>query len=161
MSVYIPKHFKAQELVSRTVYQRILNSFKNNTDELIFSRFDDRLLYTLDQQWEYYNGNGQKHSIIINDWLFGGSRQFSGFRASYDNFKSGEWSLHRYFKAFDYLVGGVPAAEVRQDIKKNQWQERNKYITAIEDFPGMDWTHIDSRNWNKQKSGLYIFNKPG
>lgn len=142
---YTPKYFKSYELVDKTTYQKRL--------DFSYQLIDSRILWTIDKLREYFNS-----SIIINNWKFGGNREWSGFRTKESPYYS-PYSQHTTGRAIDFIVRDVNSKLVREEIKNNINKDVFKYITAIEDFDGMDWAHIDCRNWNKKENGLLIFNK--
>jgi len=83
-------------------------------------------------------------SVIINTWVSGGERNWSGIRTPDSPYYSAT-SQHPYGRASDKIFT-VSAEEVREYIKMN-W--RTLGITCIED--GVDWVHSDVRYWNKDE----------
>lgn len=131
--MYKPKHFKAQELVPKHIFE--LRGEKSL--ELI----DERVIITLDTLRELLG-----KPITVNNWLWGGNRNWSGLRTAgfYSSIEAFEKSLsqHKYGRAVDFLVKGMSADEVREFIYKNK--EKFPYITFIE--TEISWVHIDVRN---------------
>lgn len=81
-------------------------------------------------------------SVTINNWWFGGNREWSGLRTKESPYYS-PTSQHSFGRASDKLFTHAPAERVRQYIKDN-WKELG--ITCIEE--GVSWVHSDVRNWN-------------
>ena len=102
---YIPKHFKAYELVDRKTY--------SIRGEKSFELIDSRILYTIDMLREYYGV-----SIIINNWKFGGEREWSGLRTKESPYYS-DYSQHSFGRAVDFLIKGIDSKIVRNNIKNN------------------------------------------
>lgn len=127
MAVYIPKHFAAHELVPEHVYRA--------RGEKSFELLDDRLLITLDQLRDCFG------SITVNNWFWGGNRQWSGLRTEKSPYGS-MFSQHRFGRAADCIFKDFRAEEVRQQVLKNP--DRFPHITFIE--LDIDWFHFDVRN---------------
>lgn len=109
--------------------------------------------------------NVVKVKVVINDWLYGGSKQQRGYRNPAQYAKGGQFektplseSQHRRGNAFDcdiilvYKDGReveVSQAELHQIIKANWLEFKNNGLTtieALEDAP--TWLHSDCRNTN-------------
>lgn len=127
--LYKPKYFKLIELVDKYTYSR----FK----EKAWSFLDPYALQALDNIREYFNS-----PVTVNTWSFGGDFQYRGFRPKHCDIGA-DYSFHRYGKAFDYDVKGVPAEEVRQTIIKNKDKDEFKLITCLE--ADVNWVHMDVR----------------
>lgn len=95
---------------------------------------DERLLMTIDAMREHY-----KRAITINNWYTGGSFRNRGFRPMTGNVGA-KYSQHRFGRAVDLDVYGIPAEQVRNDIRSGLFPE----ITCIE--KDVNWVHIDVRN---------------
>jgi hypothetical protein len=147
LTSYTPKYFKPYEFVDRETY-RIRGA---RSLQLI----DVRLLWTMDAIKEYF---GVEFSVTINDWYWGGKREWSGLR-TYGSPYYSPYSQHSFGRAIDFLISGHNANYIRLCIKKDPNNPAFKYITAIEDFEGMTWIHIDVRTWNKKRNGLLIFDR--
>lgn len=142
---YKPEHFNLHELVSADSYNRLSHAH-------LWGIFNPLLLWTIDQIREFYN-----KPMTINNWFYGGDRQYSGLRMPGEYPASGSLSQHRFGNAVDFYIKGIEPAEIRQDIKENPNNDIFQFITAIEDFNGMNWVHIDMRNWDKDNNGLLVF----
>lgn len=105
---YKCKKFKLEELLDKLTFTTLKNS-----DQLWkgWSKFDDRLLKLIDLLRIKLN-----KSITINDWLWNGKRQWSGYRPYGTPYYS-EWSQHSSGQAIDILVKGMSAVDVREFIK--------------------------------------------
>ncbi|MBY8157108.1 D-Ala-D-Ala carboxypeptidase family metallohydrolase [Vibrio fluvialis] len=131
--MYQPEHFKPQEYVSETLYKR--RGAKS------LELMDERILKTMDTLRERLGA-----PITINNWLWGGDRNQSGLRDDSfyksDSAYADSLSQHKYGRAVDFLVKGIPAHEVRKHILENR--ELYPAITFLE--VGINWVHIDCRN---------------
>lgn len=127
--MYTTKWFKIEELVPPQVY-------KDRGDKA-WQLLDDRLLMTLDRLREKYG------SMTINNWSYGGNREWSGLRTSDSPYYS-KYSQHTYGKAFDIIFKHVTAEKVRQDISANPDAFAFELINSFEE--GTSWLHIDCRN---------------
>jgi hypothetical protein len=142
---YTPKYFKSYELVDRATYSK--------RGKLSYQLIDARILYTMDMIKEYF---GVEHSVTINNWYWGKNREWSGLRIYGSPYYS-LYSQHSLGRAIDFIIDGIDAKYIRTCIINNPNHKAFKYITAIEDFAGMSWVHIDCRNYDKKKNGLLIF----
>lgn len=140
--MYIPKHFKAYELLPKDFYE----SHTIKGDQLWWM-FDSRILITGDALRERYG------KILMNTWFWGGAHQYRGWRP-FDCEIGAELSQHKFGRACDWEFVDVTAEEVRQDIKKHPGQF--PYVTCIEE--GVSWLHGDCRNWDRNKHGILYVN---
>jgi len=133
------KYFKIHELVPPAIYQ--------SRGEKAWELIDVNLIKLLDELRESY---GQ---ATINDYLFGGSRMWSGLRTADSPYFS-VTSQHSFGRAVDIIFKDISAEEVRQSMLKNEskWLSIYPYITLEDD---VNWTHIDVRN-NPEK-GIRLF----
>ena len=138
---YKPKHFKIQEFVDKATYTRY--------GESSIRFMDTRILITADKVREYFG-----KSMTINNWSWGGDRNWSGLRTPNSSYYS-MYSQHSYGRAIDFLISGVSAEEVRAEILKKPWHSAFKYITTLED--DVSWVHADIRAHNKKKDGILLF----
>lgn len=81
--------------------------------------------------------------VTVNDWQWGGRRQWSGLRTA-DSPHYSPFSQHSFGRAFDCLIKGVSANDARQAIRDGQEHGKFQFITAIE--VGVNWLHFDCRN---------------
>ena len=127
--MYKCKHFKIYELVDPVTYEI--------RGEKAWELLDDRALKTLDAIRDYFGV-----PITVNDWKWGGKRQWSGLRTAESPYYS-PYSQHSFGRAFDCLVSGMAAQDVREAILKNR-TKHFPYITGIE--LDVNWLHFDCRN---------------
>lgn len=135
--MYKPKYFILEELVSRKAFETI------NHDQL-WSIFDPNLLRAADWIKETFSLNSP---VTINNWKWGGNRQFSGLRQSGDDYYS-PTSMHSAGKALDMIFKNKTAEEIRQAIRDFEYKGNIvPYITRIEDE--VTWLHIDTKSTGK------------
>ena len=139
---YKPVHFDTEELVDPYTFA--------HKGESSLGTMDVRILITADKIREYFG-----KSMTINNWKWGGPREWSGLRTKDSTYYS-PYSQHSFGRAIDFLIEGIDAQEVRDEIKKNQDNDAFKYITRMEEFKTMSWVHVDCMNWNREK-GIYVF----
>ncbi|MEH6347773.1 MAG: hypothetical protein V7785_21945 [Bermanella sp.] len=125
-----------KELVSRRVFE--------DRGEKAWALLDERALKTLDQLREKFG------PITINDWSWGGSNEYRGFREPDCKIGAG-YSQHRFGRAFDCQFNGVSAFEVRKQILSNP--QDFPFITSLE--MNVSWLHFDVRNY---AHGILKFN---
>ena len=128
-SMYIPKHFLAQELVPPEIYE--LRGQKSI--ELI----DERVLITLDTLRETFG------ICTVNDWSFIPNGQFtqSGLRTIHSEDYSAT-SQHTFGRAMDCKFDGYSSEYVRKEVI--EYKDHFPYITFIEN--DVSWFHFDVRN---------------
>ncbi len=128
---YVPTFFQPFELVPKEFYE----TFKD-FPRRIWSMFDSRTLFTGDAIRRRYG------KMIANDWYWGGSNQYRGWRP-FDCPVGAEYSQHKRGAALDLVPVETAVEEIREDIKKRK-DLLFKYITCIEE--GVPWLHFDCRN---------------
>ena len=84
--------------------------------------------------------------VTINNYLSGGSYQYSAFRDSACTIGATN-SQHRHGRAIDFRIQGMSPMEIRADIIKNFDLYRTTGLTTIEGGTPT-WTHIDCRYTN-------------
>lgn len=130
--MYIPRYFKAHEVVPPDVYR--------NRGIKSFQLIDDRLLKLADYLREEFG------SITVNNYNFGGTRTQSGLRTP-DQSHYRLYSQHSYGRALDMIFNERNAQEVREYLKDNQ--DLICTIFQIEGFTveeNVSWLHLDLRN---------------
>ena len=132
---YRCKHFIIQELVPPQVYEA--RGYK--AWELI----DVRLLMTLDRLRNRFG------SMKINDWKWGGNREWSGLRTPNSPYYS-PYSQHTFGRAADILFADITAEEVRQEILADPDNSSFDLIYSME--LATSWLHIDVRNATRIKT---------
>jgi len=125
-------HFRLEELVPKPVFDKL--------GEKCWWLFDSRLLYTADCIWEFFN-TIKKTPIICNDYLWGGSHQYRGFRPS-DCDIGAEFSGHKRGSVLDSVSPVFSAKFMREKIIENN--RLFPYISRIED--DVDWLHVETTN---------------
>jgi len=130
--MYKCRHFKIQELVPKHVYE--------DRGGKAWELLDDRALITLDCLHDKYG------TMTINNWLWGGGRQWSGFRTP-DSPHGTNYSQHRLGGAFDVIFKYHNAEHVRNEVLANpDWFP---LITSLE--LDVSWFHFDTRNCKRIK----------
>lgn len=125
--MYKPKFFRVEELVPRHVFQA--------RGAAAIELIDERVLITLDALREKFG------PITVNNWVWGGNRQWSGLRTEQSPFGTA-FSQHRFGRAVDCIFRNVTAEEVRQYILANP--DEFPLITFVE--LDVSWLHFDVRN---------------
>jgi len=137
----ISKYFDLRELIPKEIYDKL------GDDSTRF--INKQIPIVLDFFRDYF-----AHKIIINDWLYGGEFNYSGFRPS--SCKVGaELSSHKLGCAMDLKFDGIKDYKsIIQTIKDNWYSVFKKCgVTAIEE--GTEgWLHV-STEWTN-KPGLVI-----
>lgn len=140
--IYKPKYFRIEELVPRDFFEA-----NQNRGDHLWLIFDYRVLWTLDRLREEYG------PMILNDWCWGGSNQYRGWRP-FDVEIGAYLSQHKFGRAGDPIFRNHSAEKVRQDILETQNAGHFKYITCIE--VDVFWFHFDVRNWKRDKYGIKV-----
>jgi hypothetical protein len=112
--MYQPKHFKPQELVDRHYYAR----FGERAVEFI----DGRILRIVDAVRDLFGV-----PVYVNDWVFDGDIQYRGLRSFYCNVGA-HYSMHKYGRAIDFVVQGVPSFQVRDRLVKEYRLRRSPFV---------------------------------
>ena len=134
------KLFRIQEVVPEHIY--------NLRGEKAWELIDDRLIQTMDTLKTIF----PEGSMTINNWLWGGNRNWSGLRTP-DSPDYSETSQHSSGRAFDCVFSDYDEATVRKFIIDNP--QMFIHVTGIEDFDGMTWVHVDVRN--TADGGIRVF----
>ena len=144
--MYQPLHFELYELLPRGFYTKWYPKRENKLWQL----FDSGILITIDKLRRRYG------KIYINDWYWNG-KDFSQWRGlrTFESPYGTELSQHRFCRAVDLIMWEVLAEKVRKDIIADPFCDDFLHIIGIE--KDVSWLHIDTRNWNKTKYGLYLF----
>ncbi|MFA6128775.1 MAG: D-Ala-D-Ala carboxypeptidase family metallohydrolase [Bacteroidales bacterium] len=116
----------------------------------IYEHFVDKSIWFIDpkivQMAQFIRDRFGK-PITINNYLTGGSYQYSAFRDSACTIGATN-SQHRHGRAIDFRIQGMSPMEIRADIIKNFELYRASGLTAIEGGTPT-WTHIDCRFTNQ------------
>jgi hypothetical protein len=144
-SIYIPQHFRPEELVPPDLFK------VEGADSV--RRFDPKILQAADLLREKYG------PCIINNWNDGGDLEQRGFRT--DPKVGAPKSAHRVGMALDLTFFHVAAAKIRGDIRDGLVPEIRGLVTRIEN--GTSWLHIDCKACEPEaltefnKSGIHFF----
>ena len=154
-NIYRPKHFQAEELVSKAVFEQLGSA-------RVLRYFDPRILMMADKLAEKFcfDQNGKKiGTASINNWKWGGKFQFSGLRMPGEpHYK--QFSDHSYGRALDIRFSSADAQTVRDYIEANP--KEFPFITFIEEGQSITWLHISCSNlagfgYKVQKADSLIF----
>ena len=132
MNCYKPKYFILQEWLPKDFYEQNISRYGDR----LWLMFDDRILWTYDRLRERYG------RIIMNDWFWGGRHQYRGWRP-FDCPVGAKLSQHKFGRAGDGIFL-QPAANIRQDILYDEFDNDFQYISVIE--KDVSWLHLDCRN---------------
>ncbi|HBP66240.1 MAG TPA: hypothetical protein DD730_18765 [Desulfosporosinus sp.] len=126
--MYIPRNFKAHELVDQKTYEHFGQS--------AFQLFRDDILRGLDELRDLVN-----RPLIVNNWKDGGQYEWSGLR-TIDCYTGAKWSPHRLGAAFDIKCPTMGVTELQKFILQQSANGNLKTITRME-LNTPTWTHID------------------
>ena len=144
MGMYTAKHFTLEELVPPEIF-----THWEQRQYLLWMLFDIEALQTLDLLRARYG------PCTVNDWRWGGSFQFSGWRP-WTCPEGAKLSQHKFGRAFDCKFQRVSAEEVREDVIRSQGDEAFAFIHRIEAFDGMGWFHFDTGNHRRAERGIQV-----
>lgn len=130
--IYKCKHFAIHELVPSQVF--------NDRGEKAWQLMDERLLITLDRLRDQFG------PMTINNYYFGGDREWSGLRTKDSPFYS-PYSQHSFGRAADCLFKNISTDAVRRTILGDQENPDFELIGSIE--LGVSWLHFDVRNCDR------------
>jgi hypothetical protein len=141
--MYKLKHFAISELVDRPTFEKYLGRYGSAANDWIQGNIlDERLMRLIDVLWEDFNTNLPGWSMTINNWMWGGPREYSGWRSP-DCELGASMSQHRFGRAVDIIPSGLSAEGIRSHLVCNQ------NITRYQDIGGLElsvsWLHIDVR----------------
>ena len=127
-------YFKTYEFVDRETYER--------WGEKSIWFIDNRIVTLMNKLREEFGV-----PITINNWYWGGDREWSGLRTPRSPYYS-TYSQHSFGRAIDFLVKGKTADEVRDLIE--EWYNLGhlgfEYNITMEYGDRITWVHIDIRN---------------
>ena len=131
--IYKPKCFEIHELVDPQTYHKF-------GEEKSWWFITEKVLRFIDLMRDTYG------PIQINDWFWGGSYKWSGFRTPDSPWYS-YWSQHSRGNAVDMkFMGDITSEEVREDLK-SRWECFGSYPITVE--KNVSWTHVDLRPQEK------------
>lgn len=124
------KHFKIHELVPPKTYTRF--------GEKAWWFIDPVLIDLIDAMRDEFG------RATINNYKWGGDRQWSGLRSSDSPWYS-PYSQHSFGRAADIIFNDISADDVRKAMTQNpeKWLAIAPSITLEED---VSWVHVDVRN---------------
>jgi len=131
--MYRCKHFAIHELVPPQVYEE--------RGELAWELLDDRMLKAAD------NCRARFGKMTINNYFWGGKREWSGLRTPDSPFYS-KYSQHTFGRAFDAIFANVSSEHVRKEILTHP--QLFPYLNSIE--LNVSWLHGDTRNCERIKT---------
>lgn len=150
MTLFIPKNFKAQELVDKATYEKF--------GESAFRYFRPEILKALDWIHDHYPvsefmSNGSR-IITVNGWAYGGQNQWRGLRLPRcKEYK--EWSAHNG-AAIDFSANGCTDDNMRKWILEIHEGARmlgqlDHPILGIRrmEIGTQGWVHIDCLEHNE------------
>ena len=127
--MYQCKHFAIHELIPPHLFEKFR--------ERGWRFLDERLCKTLDDL------RGMFGHMTVNDYYWGGKREWSGFRTPDSPYYS-VGSGHSIGASADCLFRGHSADEVRRKIFESPDLKEFRYITELE--LGISWFHFSVRN---------------
>lgn len=131
------EHFRIQELVPQREYQ----DFGMNCVWML----DPVAVGVLKLMRRVYG------PITVNDWLWGGDFEFSGYRPP-DCGIGAHYSQHKFGRAFDVKSDNYSPDQIREGIINNQELWLNAGLTTIESGDIAEtWVHFDTRPTNMDK----------
>ena len=133
------KFFKLHELVPP-------NILKLFNEEAAWGILDPKLIQMIDKIKETFPDG----SMTINNYFWGGDREWSGLRTTDSSYYSVR-SQHALGKASDAIFSHYPIKEVRDYIIEHP--EEFTQVGGIE--LGVSWLHIDTRNRVDNKIKLF------
>ena len=129
---YRCRYFSLHELLPPDVYYA--------RGEMGWQLLDERLLRAIDALRDRYG------PMIVNNWRWGGNRQWSGLRTPDSPYYS-PYSQHTFGRAADCLFSETTAQEVRREILDYPDDDAHKLIQSVE--LDVSWLHIDVRNCDR------------
>jgi hypothetical protein len=151
--MYYSKYFDLEEFIDRETFHDI-------PEWKLWFAMDSRVLRIADILRE------ELGPTTINNWKWGGNRQWSGFRPYGTPYYS-QWSQHSYGRATDSLFKQCTPRQARDAIKdmlaKGKFRGITKCITCEETKSYRDngkspltWVHWDIRNNKPGYNEFYI-----
>ena len=131
--LYTAKHFVTQEFVPPEIY--------NVYGEKSLWFVDYRVRWTADAIRQYFGV-----PVTANNWhRKSGGYRYRGFRPPACE-TGAALSQHKFGRALDCDVQGIPAEQVRKEIVDKKDEPAFRYITCIE--ADVNWLHFDCRDVN-------------
>ena len=136
--MYVPKHFELHEYLPKSLYNHLRQRGRLDRG---WELLDDRLLRLDDQLREKFG------KITINNWYWGGDREWSGIRTP-DSAYFSPTSQHTYGRASDKLFRDNTITHVRSYILENP--DEFPLLMSLE--LDVTWLHSDVRNCKRIKT---------
>jgi hypothetical protein len=153
-------NFDLREFVSRAVYNRwgIKSRWFVRQEMVDLAEFYKS--FFTEYYKKKYPGKVKTVLVVINNWHYGGSKQYSGYREDAYYLRNGlveikSGSQHRFFNGFDaeFIIVfndgtrvEVDYKEIHEVIKKNEALFMEKGLTTVEDVSvATGWLHSDGR----------------
>lgn len=134
-------YFRLEEFIPKEVYNR----FGDNSIWFVDKRIIDLANFVRSRFGK---------SMTINNWHSGGNLNNRGFRTP-DSAVGGQFSQHKFGRAFDFNIAGVTPQEIYKDLLANSSLYIKAGLTTAEDIAYTpNWTHFDIREHKEQ--GLKI-----
>jgi hypothetical protein len=143
--MYIPKFFKAYELVPPEIYKIY------GEDSLMF--ISEEMKETIDAIRVFFTDqSGKDTKVHVNNWFWNGPYKSRGYRDPFTDVVA-KFSQHKFGRAIDFTVSGWFADDVR-----NRIEDFSKHFPHIHRMErDVSWVHIDSHPDYKDKR-IYLFN---
>ena len=138
--VKICKHFAFEELFPRLMIGTM-------SKEQLRALMDRRILIAADYLRDRFG------SCMINDWMFGGTRELCGYRPANCGVGAKN-SQHMHGRAIDAHFRDITAYEIRAQMRLDPEQFLAAGITRVED--DVSWLHVDCAA-TTNSSQIYFF----
>lgn len=140
-------HFRTEELVDRQTYERM--------GDAALDLFTPTALAALEDLRAFFN-EFRPTSIMVNNWPFGGTLQWRGYRTREKAAQLGSPnSQHAAGNAFDCNVSGYTAEQARRKILTRQDHPLLRKITRLE--ADVRWLHFDCKPLAANQRRIYVF----
>lgn len=151
----LSKNFDIEEFVPRSTYDKYgENARWFISPKMVKCAEFYKSFFTNYYKNKYGNENVKSVSIVINNWSYGGSKQYSGYRPP-DYTEGAKESQHRHHNAFDCEIVVVfydgkreeaNYTEIHKVIKDNEAEFMANGVTTVEDVTiAKGWLHTDFR----------------
>lgn len=145
MEPYLCRFFRIEELVPKEIYDQFKSAGR---EQSLWWLFDYNALRMIDSIRGFYGV-----PATINNWHVGGDWHYRGFRP-HDCKVGAKYSQHKFGRAFDMNLKGIPADQIRADMRSKTGSPTFMEVSACED--GVPWLHVDTRN-KEPNSGIFFF----
>ena len=122
-------------------------------DPITYKKFNGQSIWFLDNRLikiAQFLRELTDRPITINNWINNGTFKASGFRRPSTRV-GGYLSQHKFGKAIDVKVSGIPSADVLNIIMTNWPKFKELGLTTVEDIAfTTSWNHLDIRHTDKE-----------